>query len=367
MIQNGLFDESINDSPSITFPDALIALSRVKGLGIKSISKIVEKHKDSLSDIFMLEPDQLFNELTDLDISGARNIAALITEEKDELIDLAQKEVSRLEERRITILSPRQLPNRLTSYSDSPRWLFVEGNVNALTGRPTIGVVGSRQPTENGKLYARRVAKSLSIYDTTIVSGLAEGIDDEIHRFSMSYGLKNIAFLGHGINKVFPQTTSDTRNQILASGGAIVTEYFPDETYQRSHFVARNRLQAMLSEIIVFVEAKQKSGTLHTYNFSKRYNRHIIGVKSSWEAIDKIIEREGYPVFDLSKKSGMRLLDREIRHLSENIGQKHSVIENLEKQIFEEISIRDVKPSDIKELHARFLSMAARLVRSEDK
>lgn len=367
LIQNGLFDDNKNEDLPIPFAESLMALSKVRGLGVKGIHRIVERYRDDLGRILELDGDALLNELIGLEISGARNIALSIYEDKNAILDAAKREVEDLRRRNITILSPRQLPNRITLYSDSPLWLFVEGNVNALSTRPTIGVVGSRQPTDSGRLFARRVAKSLSMYDAVVVSGLAEGIDDEIHRFSMSYNLKNIAFLGHGINKVFPQATSDTRNQIIAGGGAVVTEYFPDDTYQRSQFVARNRLQAMLSEAIVFVEAKQKSGTLHTYNFSKRYKRHIIGIKSNWDALDKIIEKDGYPVFDLGKKSGMRLLDREFRRISESIGRKNSMVDKLERQIFEEISIRDIKQSDIKELHARFISMTANLINGDDQ
>ncbi|MXV20872.1 DNA-processing protein DprA [Deinococcus xianganensis] len=367
LIQNGLFDENKDEAPPISFSESLLALSKVRGLGIKGIFRIVDKYRDNLGEIFSHNGETLFHELASLEVSGAKGIAVSIFKEKDELIETAKKEVKSLHARNITILSPRQLPNRITLYPDSPLWLFVEGNVNALSTRPTVGVVGSRQPTDSGRLFARRVAKSLSMYDAVVVSGLAEGIDDEIHRFSMSYNLKNVAFLGHGINRVFPQATSDTRSQIIAGGGAVVTEYFPDDTYQRSQFVARNRLQAMLSEAVVFVEAKQKSGTLHTYNFSKRYKRHVIGIKSNWDALDKIIEKDGYPVFDLNKKSGMKLLDREFRRLSEAIGRKNSIVDKLEKQIFEEISIRDIKSSDIKDLHARFISMTANLLSGEEK
>ena len=99
------------------------------------------------------------------------------------------------------------------------------------------------------------------------------------HRTSVSEGVRNLAFLGHGINIVFPQETAQTRDRILKAGGAVATEYLPNEHYQKRYFVERNRLQAGLADFVIPVEAHPTGGTAHTVRFARQLGKPVIGIR----------------------------------------------------------------------------------------
>lgn len=170
-------------------------------------------------------------------------------------------------------------PARLRDLSDRPRWLFVRGNIALLNSRRLITVVGTRQPSNSGSELASRVTSVLVDRGFAPVSGLAEGIDEVVHRTCVDRKGQTIAVLGTGIFNDFPATTAYLRNRILQYGGAIITEFFPKEQYSRQRFVQRNRIQAGLSSVTIPVEAAVPSGTLHTIRFALKYGRQVLGVR----------------------------------------------------------------------------------------
>ncbi|SFH38757.1 DNA-processing protein DprA [Pseudomonas sp. NFACC45] len=170
-----------------------------------------------------------------------------------------------------------RFPAKLRNIHDAPQWLFVQGNLSILNTE-SIAIVGTRKPTEEGMFLTRLILATLYKSRFSTVSGLALGIDQLAHLESIKYGLPTIAVLGTGIRESYPKGSEPIRKMILESGGAVITEYLPTQTYSSENFVRRNRIQAALSNILIPVEWKIKSGTAHTVGFAAKYNKKIINI-----------------------------------------------------------------------------------------
>jgi len=205
-------------------------------------------------------------------------------------------------------------PTVLNDLPNAPPWLFVEGNVEVLYDPSIVGVVGTRDPTDEGIEATRRLSVDLARAGCVILSGLAEGIDEVAHRTAVDYGAPTIAVLGHGIDVVFPASTAGLRRQLTALGGAVVSEYLPRDLYNRDRFVQRNRIQAALSKAVAIVEGQSKSGTAHTMRFASQLQRNLFGVrvgssmKIPQQEILSDLEKQGASIFDLAALEGREQL-----------------------------------------------------------
>lgn len=178
---------------------------------------------------------------------------------------------------RLYFRNQEEFPSKLNEIEDGPRWLFVQGDVRILQHR-SIAVVGTRKPSTDGEFLTRYVVANLAHSERTVVSGLAFGIDQVAHQESLRYGLSTVAVLGNGIFLDYPKGSQDIREKILMNGGAVITEYLPQQIYSGENFVRRNRIQAGLSEFVIPVEWKIKSGTAHTVEYAAKYQRKVINV-----------------------------------------------------------------------------------------
>lgn len=333
----------------IPFDVSLLALGSLRGLGSGGLKKLVAVLGDNLGKLLATPADHLAALLEQHKVAGATKLAGAIAGHVEELIGRGEQTRRELEGRGVRVIPPSSLPDQLKSLpSDPPQWLFVQGNEALLRHRPAVAVVGTRQPTREGLRAAMFVCQVLAPYPVVVVSGLAEGIDDEAHRSTLNEGMKNLAFLGHGINVVFPQGTAETRTRLLRSGGAVASEYLPDETYQKRYFVQRNRLQAGLADIVIPVEANPTGGTAHTIRFARQFGRQVIGIR--WPGANGILaelQKEGYPVIDILTPSGWKQLDRIIQGLVEQAGHDSYPLAKIEQRVLKEINARDVRREDV--------------------
>lgn len=168
-------------------------------------------------------------------------------------------------------------PEKLRSIPDSPHWIFVQGNAANLS-RPAVAVVGTRKPSEDGIFLTRLVLAAISKLNCVSVSGLALGIDQACHSESIRYNIPTIAILGTGILNNYPKGSENLRSQILVSGGTVLSEYLPHQSYSSENFVRRNRLQAALCDVLIPTEWEIKSGTSHTVKYAHKYGKRIINV-----------------------------------------------------------------------------------------
>ena len=157
---------------------------------------------------------------------------------------------------------------------------FVE-SINVLGTLPKgtyVAVVGSRRPTAYGKQITYQITHELAKAGVVIVSGLALGIDGIAHRAALDAGGQTVAVLAHGLDQIYPASHRGLAKEILASGGALVSEYNVGTEAFPSNFVERNRIIAGLCEATIVTEAAEKSGSLITAHRALKFNRTVMAV-----------------------------------------------------------------------------------------
>lgn len=169
-------------------------------------------------------------------------------------------------------------PSRLLSIPDPPLVLFVKGNVACLRDLHSVAVIGTRYPSEAGRIAARRLGEGLARRSITVISGLALGCDAEAHWGVVSAKGKGVAVLAHGLHTVSPASNKDLACKLLEYEGCLVSEYPCGEDARKQYFVERDRLQSGLSDGVVLVEAAEKSGSMHTVGFAEHQGRPIAAI-----------------------------------------------------------------------------------------
>ena len=154
-------------------------------------------------------------------------------------------------------------PEKLHNIQDPPAILFYRGNTSCLENR-MIAVVGSRNASYQGLRAAKAITKELSRAGVTIISGLAIGIDQASHEGCITGGSQTVAVLGCGLDIIYPQSNSKLSHEILQQGGLLLSEYAPGEKPLGYHFPVRNRIISGLSDAVILMEAKVRSGSMTT-------------------------------------------------------------------------------------------------------
>jgi DNA protecting protein DprA len=313
-------DDEANAHARHDFARYLLALGRVKGIGIRTLRLLMDHYGD-LAHVWDDDVPAIRDLLARAKVADSRSVATLIKSSRHRLLEDGQREAEALGRRGIQVLSRQDLwfPQQLADLPDAPYWLFVEGDPFVLTGRPFIAVIGTRDASRAGRMAAARVTREIVLEGVGVISGLAEGIDAVAHGTAALYGARQVAVLGTGINSVFPSSTAGLRRRIVESGGAVITEYMPNERYGKAQFVQRNRIQAGLAAAVCPVEGKAQSGSAHTVRFAHTYGRLMFGVRCGRPSGDnELLEglvAEQAPVFDLDTDEGQWGLERLLKGL----------------------------------------------------
>jgi DNA processing protein len=182
----------------------------------------------------------------------------------------------------LKLLQPADFPSLLREIPDSPRRLYVRGELPP-EGHAWLAVVGSRACTPYGKQAVRHLIGGLRGYPVVIVSGLAYGIDTEAHRAALDAGLPTVAVPGSGLDwsALYPKANLGLAREILSAGGALLSEEEPDAKAMDYMFPKRNRIMAGLTRATLMVEARGKSGSLITAKLATEYNRELLVVPGS--------------------------------------------------------------------------------------
>ena len=226
--------------------------------------------------------------LTELEASGLRSVSAqsIFTGKS---FDLAQQEVVKVAEAKADIIAlddPRY-PATLKEIYDPPLVLYVKGSVEVLS-LPGIAVVGTRHPTPYGVGMAERLACDLSNQGLTIISGLARGVDTCAHRGVINARGKTIGVMGTGVDEIYPRENKRLAEQILAMGGALISEFAISTPPTPQNFPIRNRIISGMSVGVLVVEAAEYSGTRITARCALEQCREVFAVpgnvtnKNAW-------------------------------------------------------------------------------------
>lgn len=165
-------------------------------------------------------------------------------------------------------------PPLLRELYDPPFAIFYRG-VLPDPERPMVAIVGTRSPSGDGALAARRIAREFAESGISAVSGLARGIDAFAHRGSVDGGGATVAVLACGVDTVYPRSNACLASRIVDAGGCLLSEYPPGETPLKYRFPERNRIISGLARSVLVVEAPEKSGALITADFALEQGRDL--------------------------------------------------------------------------------------------
>jgi DNA processing protein len=165
----------------------------------------------------------------------------------------------------------------LAETMDPPLFLYFLGSFET-TSLPQIAIVGSRAPSRAGQRQTYDIAGELVRGGFTVTSGLALGIDAAAHRGALDKGGATIAVMGTGLNQVYPPSNKKLADEIVESGGALITEFPPGTPPRRENFPRRNRIVSGLTSAVVVVEAKARSGSLITARLAAEQGRTVCAI-----------------------------------------------------------------------------------------
>ena len=257
-----------------------LAISLTQGLGPTKARKLVE-HFGSAEAVFHASLTEL--ESTGIQAVSAQSIAT------GKSAELAREEIAHAATAGVTVLSGEDLcyPSRLKEIYDPPLVLYVRGNPEVLA-QPGIAMVGTRHPTPYGSGMAERLAGDLAAQGLVIISGMARGVDTASHRGAIAAKGKTVAVFGTGVDVIYPKENSRLSEQILALGGALISEFAMGTFAAPQNFPIRSRILSGISLGVLVVEAAEYSGTRITARCALEQNRDVFAVpgnvtnKNSW-------------------------------------------------------------------------------------
>ena len=244
-----------------------IALSRIPKIGPKRARTLVS-YCGSIEAIFQEKKKNLKKIPTIGNILAETISSSTFKMEVDE-------EVRSLSDQKVNVYCflDDLYPRRLKHFADSPITLFQKGNAS-LNPEKTIGIVGTRKPSEIGKINCQKLVASLNNLEVTTVSGLAYGVDIFAHKKSLEYNIPTIGVLGSGINKIYPSSHRSLAQKLL-NKGSLISEYRMDAKADRENFPMRNRIIAALSDVVVVIESGIKGGSRITAQLANGYNKEV--------------------------------------------------------------------------------------------
>ena len=247
-----------------------LALSQTPGIGAGRARKLID-HFGTVDRLFAASLTEL--EACGLPAASAQSLAL------GKSLELAAAEYDRVREMGATIIvrGDAEYPSRLLEIYDPPLVLYIRGS-GEIIDSIGIAMVGTRHPTPYGVGMAERLACDLAARGIVIISGMARGIDTAAHRGALNAHGRTLAVWGTGLDEVYPKENRKLSDQILASEGAIVTE-FPLGTFPaEQNFPLRNRIISGLSFGVLVVEGGEFSGTRITARCALEQGREVFGV-----------------------------------------------------------------------------------------
>ncbi|MCZ4060046.1 DNA-protecting protein DprA [Pantoea sp. LMR881] len=189
-------------------------------------------------------------------------------------VDAVQKWLSSDRTHHLLTALDKHYPAQLAETKRFPPVLYIKGDPAALN-TPQLAVVGSRNCSHYGRNWCEWFTQQLSLSGLTITSGLARGIDGIAHRTVVEVKGKTIAVLGSGLQQLYPKNHHALAEEIVANGGAVLSEFPLDMPPYATHFPRRNRIISGLSRGVLVIEASLKSGSLVTARYALEQNRNI--------------------------------------------------------------------------------------------
>ncbi|MFR9603626.1 MAG: DNA-protecting protein DprA [Rikenellaceae bacterium] len=248
-----------------------IALTLTPRLGANGIAHLLECFS-SAENIFSATEEELIH-FAQLKPSVAKEII------KRSGLEAAKSEMAYCDKNGIIPVAStdKEYPQLLRETNDYPHVLYVKGNINILNNR-AVSIVGTRKITPYGHRACDVIVKEIAecVPNSVLVSGLAFGVDSAVHRAALHYKVATIAVLPSPLNSITPAQHTSLANEIIESGGALVTELHSQISHNGRFYISRNRIIAGYSGATIIVESPESGGAMVTAKTAHGYNR-IVG------------------------------------------------------------------------------------------
>ena len=244
----------------------LLFLRSIKGLANAKINDLYLPILDEASDLDDLIA--IIEYKFKLSLENLENAKIKAEKLYDEIINDSEINV-------ITIFD-EDYPKKLNAMGNKkPLILFIKGNADILK-EPNIAIIGTRKPSKLSEYFEESLVKNVvKSTNRIIVSGLAFGCDKIAHKTTVDENKITIAVLPSGVNVIKPSSHKKLAEDIIKTGGCLVSEYNPDSKVTRGSYVERDQIVAAFSDATFVIECGIESGTMHTVDFAKKYNRQI--------------------------------------------------------------------------------------------
>ena len=177
------------------------------------------------------------------------------------------------EQERYIRRTDEEFPEKLRQIKNPPEGIYVRGQLPA-EDKPTVAIIGARRCSTYGREMAEWFAGELAAAGVQVVSGMAAGVDGIAQRASLRAGGRSFGVLGCGTDICYPTDNRDLYETLQKRGG-ILSEYAPGTPPDAFHFPMRNRIISGISDAVLVVEAKERSGTLITVDFALEQGREV--------------------------------------------------------------------------------------------
>lgn len=266
------------------------------GFGFKRFSYI----KENFGSIFNI-PESSFDEVCKILRTKKEVLLDVKKKGIDEVLRGFKKELDRHEVCYVTLLDS-EYPLRLKELPDRPIVLYYKGNIKILNSRVTCGIVGTRRNDEVGKVHTRNLVDLLVRNNVVVVSGLARGIDIIAHRRALEAGGQTVAILAGGLDYIYPPEHRKDFFSIIERGCA-VSEFPLGVRPLKRNFFIRNRIISGLSDVVVIVQAPEKSGALITGEYALRQKKTLFVVPGGMEnylhrGCNAMLKKGAIPILD---------------------------------------------------------------------
>ncbi len=273
----------------------LLTLSAIKGFGPKKIHAVAEylrnEEMEQLSDhelcdvIIYLIGQKILKGVKDFHPNVFMKAAETAKRTLEKTFAHQISMVSRYEE-----LYPKTLlyTNNEDGKESIPPFLFYKGDIS-VANRRSVAIIGTREPSREGEAASEFFAKNLAEKGVNIVSGLALGCDTFAHNGALDGNGITTAVLGGGLDNIYPPGNAELANRIVENGGLLLTEYSAGEVTTAYTLVARDRLQAALSQVIIVIQTNINGGTMHAVRSATAANKAIYCVEYKKELRNEYI------------------------------------------------------------------------------
>ncbi|MBQ3794900.1 MAG: DNA-processing protein DprA [Butyrivibrio sp.] len=243
-------------------------LFNIKGFGNTTLDKLLSTGL-TCREIFESEGKDFNGFLTSKQINefdGSKRIWDFVRESRN------------LEEKGIVFV-PRvddRFPEKLKNIPNAPFALYLKGELPN-PGKPSVAIIGARMCSEYGRYMARNFGRGLALAGVQVISGMARGIDGVSQKAALSAGGKSFGVVGSGVDVCYPEENKDIYEELCCNGG-VISEFSPGTMPKASFFPMRNRIISGLADVVLVIEAREKSGTQITVDTALEQGREVLAV-----------------------------------------------------------------------------------------